>query len=44
MTKLKKIGDTIFDYDDCANWDTECPRDCNFHGCMSYSPKVYKTE
>jgi hypothetical protein len=42
MDKLKRIGGTILDYSECANADSECPSDCNFHGCMMYRPKEYK--
>ena len=39
---IEIIGDMIFDYSQCDSQDTECPKDCNFHGCQMYKPVVYK--
>lgn len=41
MRKIEKIGNTIIDYNDCDNWDTECPSDCNLKG-YCFRPKTYE--
>lgn len=39
---IEIFGDTVYNYDECANWDTECPRDCDGYGCMMFRPVTYK--
>lgn len=39
---IEIVGDIIYDYDQCDNMDSECPRDCDFYGCMMFKPRKYK--
>ena len=41
---MEKIGNVIYNYDECDNRDSECPSNCNHTGCMMFSPKVYRAE
>ena len=41
---IEIIGDTVFDYTQCDSRDTECPKECNFHGCQIYKPIIYKRD
>lgn len=44
MANLKIIGDTVYDYDHCANYGSDCEL-CNGKcqsGCMMSCPTTYK--